>query len=185
MTSRAPLRAALKKAWHSTINDAYVNGQINSERGLQVYFCNYLINSFKERNAPLTRRIFIEPRVKAPDSFVVPDILICNSQRVIGVVELKYKPRAAAHLVKDMQTLKAFGAQGCKIEIRNERYQGPSLEQPVFTIAKNAILCWAAVYSSEKKLELPSWFDESPRFLGLHALTRRGEDPKIVPRAKS
>ena len=90
------LRTQLAKAWQKTIKSQYQKQLINSERGLQkIYFCSALLDIF--RNNPLTknkRRIFVEPRLSIGNDIRYPDLVICNNNRIIGVVELKYLPRA-------------------------------------------------------------------------------------------
>jgi hypothetical protein len=90
---RRLLRAHLAAAWRQTIEQPYREQLINSERGLQVFFCSALMEAFKEDG--VRRRLFVEPRlsVGARETRRYPDIVICNQRSVIGVVELKYLPK--------------------------------------------------------------------------------------------
>ncbi len=113
MGRRSLLRRHLYAAWERTIRDHYQRQQINSERGLQVFFCAALLSEFHA--AKVQRRIFVEPGLKTARGFggPKPDVLICNRNKIIGVVELKYLPRAKAKVAKDLQTLEwvAFSSE--------------------------------------------------------------------------
>ncbi len=94
MANRSMLKAQLRSAWQHTIERHYQRQQINSERGLQAFLCAALLDKFEQGGVAQNRRIFIEPTLVVGHSNIVrkPDIVICNSRSIVGVVELKYKP---------------------------------------------------------------------------------------------
>jgi hypothetical protein len=92
MNKRSLLRDNLREAWIKTIERHYNSQLINSEHALQVYFCMELLKLFEADN--LQRRVFIEPNIQTSCGKTrFPDVVICNGQKVIGIVELKYTPR--------------------------------------------------------------------------------------------
>ena len=180
MSQRNLLRSQLKQAWRNTITTKYQNQLINSERGLQVYFCSELLQAFEENG--VKRRIFVEPRVSARDvqDFRYPDIVICNTNRIIGIVELKYTPRIFAHYLKDLLTFDFVESHLNALTISNDRFLGRTIDNRAFPLAPDAVLCWAGVYSGQ-------WVDLSSkishelhaRFLQLDAITEKDQDPII------
>ncbi len=148
MAKRNLLAQHLTAAWDETINHPYASGLINSERGLQFYFCIALLKKFSGK---VKRRLFVEPTVQVEGELRIPDLVICNSRNVIGVVEFKYTPRGVPReYPKDFETLalidKNSAAQG--LTVSNQRYRGP--ESPrVYEVAPDAVYCWASIHSDE------------------------------------
>jgi hypothetical protein len=184
MVQRTPLIQQLTEAWKKTIKDAYNNGLINSEAGLQTHFCLALLDVFQEKKK--SRRLFIEPHlpgIKTDAAGCYPDVVICNTQRIIGVVELKYLPRArpGKGKDKDLQTLTAIAEASGEIELANDRYWGTSNARK-YPLADDAVLCWAGVYTGER-LKLALDLDENCKhpFLQLDAITREDDEPIIYP----
>lgn len=139
-------------------------------------------------------RLFIEPTFLTSESIdsegrptgkktLIPDVVICNNQRIIGVFELKYQPRSAPLFEKDYGTLDWFAsgnAQTAAITLKNERYLGESIEQRAYQLADDAVLCWAGVYKGEQALDTaPAGAGE--RFLSLHGITVDGRPPQVIP----
>ena len=190
MARRNLLRRQLLIAWRETIRKFYQGQQINSERGLQVFFCQALMSQFDEAN--VRRRIFVEPTLKAHNSSSSPkpDVLICNRYRIIGVVELKYLPRAKADYGKDLQTLEWCGSHADRIQIRNERYMGHQWGDRYYRLANDAVLCWAGVFNRPIALSLLDKVSDQiySQFMELHAVTVPGANPTIsssyTPRSK-
>lgn len=171
MGRRSLLRAQLCSAWSRTIAGPYDSRLVNSERGLQTHFCMALSEEFERR--AVRRRLFVEPNVIFGSDRRCPDLIVCNARSVIGVVEFKYVPRARPGFAKDLDTLKRLRNTAGRITISNERYRGNSKARN-YTMAEDAVLCVAAIYSSLEVLELPSEAIEAigPGFLRLDALTR-------------
>lgn len=81
MNRRSLLREQLIEAWWTTIEHQYRGQLINSERGLQVYFCAALLGAFERKG--LKRRLFVEPRLAADAERRYPDVVICNTRSII------------------------------------------------------------------------------------------------------
>src|SRR5438105_1802416 len=114
MKQRAALKAQIIEAWRHCIAKDDRRRRINSERSLQASFWSRLNDLL-----PANRLMFIEPRivVAAADGDVVllPDIVICNSRQVIGVIELKYQPRVSPSHKKDIASLARLAV--CKTSV--------------------------------------------------------------------
>ncbi|NLY01209.1 MAG: hypothetical protein GXY83_34390 [Rhodopirellula sp.] len=147
---------------------------------MQVYLCTALLREFKR--AEVKRRIFVEPRLSSLKSgeHHYPDIVICNTRRIIGVVELKYLPRAIPAFRKDIATLEFAAANANRLVITNDRYRGITADNRHYPLAPDAVLCWGAVYTG-KAMNLQSKVHATlqQRFLQLSAITATGEAPKV------
>lgn len=179
---RGFLRKHLKAAWNQTISGPYSDALINSERGLQVHFCVKLLGLLEGQQ----RRLFIEPTLTFQSGEKrSPDLVICNSRRIIGVVEFKYTPRTLPSYAKDFDTLArlARSAEG-EITLSNERFRGPRKIEH-YNVASDAVLCWAAVHC-DKAFEVPQLHlkEVGDRYLELRAIA--GEhDVEIRPKPAS
>jgi hypothetical protein len=181
MSYRSLLRDQLNTAWQETVNSAYPDQLINSERGLQFYFCQQLLLQFQgDKN----RRIFVEPRFKRDGSTPIsPDVVICNARDIIGIVELKYGPRAKPTYTKDLDTLCWFAENNIVVTVSNNRYLGAGSTPKEYNLAADAVLCWAGVYRGTEHL----CFKEEKRvqaidkrFHCLHAITSQGKRAKLL-----
>ncbi|BDT71207.1 hypothetical protein os4_07250 [Comamonadaceae bacterium OS-4] len=179
MSARNPLRRHIETAWQRTIAEAYSQQLINSERGLQVHFCHRLLEEFESHQ----RRVFVEPCFRAQDGSVrSPDIVVCNSQRIIGVIELKYLPRMTAKYAKDLGTLNWFASARHPVEVSNDRYRGVNeIVVKRYELASDAVLCWAGVYAGPRVDIESQALGLGSRFLCLHATTKSGRAPDIYP----
>lgn len=180
MSRRHLLRKHLSDAWYTTITNQYCDRLINSERGLQVFFCAALLQQFEQDK--VVRRIFVEPRIsmKSAPGVLYPDIVICNSKQIIGVVELKYVPRGLPKYAKDLGTLGNI-AKADGITLSNDRYCGIERNR-FYTLASDAVLCWAGVYTgSHLNLKDKIGAKVKQQFLQLDALTVDGKDPTLYP----
>jgi hypothetical protein len=180
---RTALRAALKAAWQSVIECKYDERLIDSEASLQVHFAAALMEQF--RCEERIRRIFVEPsvRVEIPKIYKKPDLLICNQHSIIGMVELKYVPRGRPSYMKDLETLNVLAEHRLKFMVSNERYLGPHKGAREYVLAKDAVLCWAAVYTGAKVASpLFEFAEKRSNFLALHALTSE-INPAHIPRS--
>jgi hypothetical protein len=74
----------------------------------------------------LNRQLFIEPTVivHGGEGRLYPDILVCNSREVIGIVELKYQPMWSPSWERDFRSLESVGWSATEIEVVNPRYKG-------------------------------------------------------------
>ena len=179
MTQRNLLRTQLTDAWKETI-DIYQKQLINSEHGLQVYFCSALLRAFEKNK--VKRRIFVEPKVSATNisESRYPDVVICNTKRVIGVVELKYAPRAVAKYKKDLKTFKFVASLSDDLTISNDRFLGITTDNRKYPLAPDVILCWAGVYCGPA-MDLRDEIHPplGARLLQLDAITAQNEIPTI------
>jgi hypothetical protein len=178
MSERSLLRRNLKNAWNDTAL-RYGEGIINSERGLQVHFVHHLFEQFVR--AGVERQVFVEPCFRdSCQQLRSPDLVICNSRNIIGVVELKYLPRIRPKYAKDLRTLAWFARGGERIRISNVRYLGKPLPKREFLVVPDAVLCWAGFYRSPNVvMELPDGLAPE-RLLCMHALTSERLDPNVV-----
>ena len=176
MAKRQLLLGQLERAWDEMLSDAYATRLINSERGLQVHFCAALLKQFSEK--AVERKVFIEPKIEFDDGKNRhPDIVICNRDRIIGVVELKYKPRGRPAVDKDINTLLRICRAKGALTLANERYLGPSKPKK-YVLAADAVLCWAGIYTGTR-LDLPpvSIEEMGDRFKRLDGLTSKSANP--------
>ena len=176
------LRSQLLAAWHKTIEGQYAEQLINSERGLQVYFCKHLLDQFEEKQK--SRRLFIEPSVTFEDTAPrrVPDIVICDENKIIGVVEIKYQPRAKPSFIKDLETLDSFLKSGNCVELANHRYRGERKALQKFELAPDVVLCWAGVYKAPiASVRHPDERIINERVMVLSAVTQSGQRAAVSP----
>lgn len=175
MAHRKKLREYLKMAWSEALA-AYASRLINSERGLQVHFCAALLQCVGNNRQT---KLFIEPKVKFGDKWVHPDVVICNRDRIVAVVELKFAPRGRPSADKDIATLMKFHRASGKTRLLNERYLGPTTTKE-YPVASDAILGWAAIYRGPA-IDLPPKNTASigNKFLLLQALTASNKNPEI------
>jgi hypothetical protein len=187
MSEKSTLRAQLKRAWRDTI-DQYQAQLINSEHGLQVHFCAALLSQFEASNMKTRRRVFVEPSLRlSVDSVRYPDVVICDTKNVVGIIELKYTPRGRpvqSDLLKDMETLMYASAGSDSLKIVNERFLGEFVTKVDYPLAENAVLCWAGVYRGPDELALNKYSNDDTflrRFLQLSALTHKDVHPTLYP----
>ena len=178
MHRRNQLRSHLREAWRRTIEHQYCNQQINSERSLQAFLCANLMAVFEENAA--RRRIFIEPKLKGPGwvGQRKPDILVCNTREIIGVIELKYAPKGRPRVDKDLQTLSGLVSKPGKYTVENDRYLGIQRDGRTYALARNAVIGWAGVHRGLNHA-LSSHLPKRIRghFMELYAKTSRDSDP--------
>lgn len=181
MTNRGLLRRQMRRAWAETIRSAYMDQIISSERALQVHFTARLMDIFWEDD--VKRRVFVEPVMQLnTGARVHPDLLICNRNSIIGVVELKYQPKVLPKYEKDFATFESLAAHGTDIELDNRRYRGPDGGRGRFTLSAYPMFVWAGVYRGPTR-EIPSWTPENfglSQLLVLHAATAADAEPEIV-----
>ena len=193
MSVRPGIRKHLIKAWKRCIERDYCSQAINSERSLQASFSSYLRGQLED-----TRRLFIEPTMMVNQSGdekpVRPDIVVCNRDVIIAIVELKYAPRGGAHYNKDLDTLATIARARKEkkgIELANERYLGKVKEPKKYPLSPEILFVWAGVHFQKKKDRETPYHDLHPDkkvskslkgcFLELHAETKEGDDPEIYP----
>jgi hypothetical protein len=176
MASRALLRSQIVKAWCQVIRKDYGAGRINSERSLQAAFWSRLNRTLP----PTTRRLFIEPKMAVMTATRYPDIVICNTRQVIGIIELKYKPRTRAGWRKDLDKFRAIADCKTAIAISHDRYRGAAQREQPYTLASTVLYVWAGIHA-ESGLDLTGYAGNlAPNFLALHAETVDDDAPRII-----
>lgn len=189
MKQRQLLESQITRAWEECILKDYCAQRINSERSLQASFWAHL-NSKLSKN----RRMFIEPhiRVKTRNGIQrhIPDLIICNTREVIGVIELKYQPRGTPNYSKDIRSLSIIAKSRTQISISNERFRGQIADEKIYSLSKNILFVWAGVHASPKfnSINVPLYstgHDElSNCFIELHAATNKNSIPTIYKRSQ-
>jgi hypothetical protein len=118
---------------------------------------------------------------------VHPDLLICNTRAIIGVVELKYQPKQAPNYSKDFATFEALSAHGTNIEIDSKRYRGPDPGRGRYALDANPLYAWAGVYRGPIRSIPKEWpsFCNSNQLMILHAATRKDAEPEVIGMNKS
>lgn len=184
---RLPLRNQIWEAWEKVIREDYEKQLINCENGLQSSLMVHL-----KPLLPTARRIFIEPRVFANfdhDKRWYPDLVICNSQEVIAVFEMKYRPRGFANWEWDLRKLNRIAELKDHLYVSNTRYLGPPVDDHQYTFSPKTLFGWLGVHRPFRTVEKPripilSEGHEflAGRFVQIHALTHRQKAPKLVRR---
>lgn len=185
MNERGLLRTQIIESWKSAIENDYHRQRINSERSLQASFWSKLNNILH----PETRRLFIEPTLQADIEQAdgskkieskFPDIVVCNTREVIGIIELKYQPRAEPSWEKDLNTFEWIQKNREHLTVQNERYHGLQSDNRKYKLAENFLFVWAGVHlpwknslSNHFPKEFLGWF------LELHAETQDDNHPKL------
>lgn len=182
MNKRTLLRSQLIQAWRTAIDTDYKRQRINSERSLQASIWSELNKIFGDQ----PRRMFIEPGIVIVNTNTdeqqrtvrVPDLVICNSTEIIGVMEIKYGPRVKPSYKKDLETLTWIAQHGSEIAIANYRFRGNIVDAHAYKMSKSVVFAWAGVHRDEDfSLPIPESIKEN--FLALHAVTRKDGDPEI------
>lgn len=177
MSNRMPLRRSITEAWQSVIEKDYNPGRINSERSLQAALWSRL----SRRLPAKSRRMFIEPRLSllaAPGEARCPDIAICNTRQVIGIIELKYQPRVLPTWQKDVATFRWIEAHRERLSVSNLRYLGDRGDVREYGFAPNILYVWAGVHVA-CELDLAASEEAADlQLLALHAETVAGAGAK-------
>ena len=179
MSNRLLLRKQIAEAWRLSMTTDYAAQRINSERSLQASVWSHLNTLL----SPKTRRMFIEPcmSVLGSDPTVrFPDIVICNTRSVIGIVELKYQPRKSPSWRKDINTFHWLAKNQSSIAISNGRYRGEDRDANIYPLADNVLYVWAGVHS-ESPIQLADYLEPAlrPMFFALHAETQHSKAPRL------
>lgn len=175
MKQRGKLQSIIIKAWKDCIENEYCEQRINSESSLLVFFCHHLMKNLRQSN----RRIFVEPEIRIDSKTkIIPDIAICNSREVIGIIELKYLPRAQPKYTKDINSMIKLRQNWSDLFIKNERFLGKPADDKVYKFSENILFVWAGIH---KKTNSRVFIEPILQncFLELHAETLSGNNPEI------
>ena len=178
---RRPLRQQIWESWQACIEKDYLRQRINSERSLQSSFWAQL-----NYRLPENRRLFIEPSMRFTFNGAQirrhPDIVVCNSRYVIGVIELKYLPRAKPKYRSDILKLSTISLARSDILIANDRFRGLEQDRRKYSIANKAIFVWAGVHRATQDTPHLYAHDESSLkgcYMQLHAATHCSGLPDV------
>ncbi len=182
MKGRELIKSQIIDSWVESMKADYSRQRINSERSLQASF-------WAQLNARLgaNRRLFIEPCVSAKEGGtakrVYPDIVICNSQKVIAVIELKYLPRGRPSYLKDLRSLDFLAQKRKGITIANSRYNGPAVDSKEYGLSGKILFVWAGVHRVQNESSHQLYSDLFPSlkgsYLELHAATQISSSPEV------
>ena len=179
MANRSLLKSQIREAWRQSITDDYAVQRINSERSLQAS----LWSKLNALLATTSRRMFIEPCMSVPGlgrQVRYPDLVICNSREVIGIIELKYQPRARPKWHKDVDTFHFLATHRETISISNTRFRGTVADARLYPLANDVLFVWAGVHTA-CDLMLNEHVDPllAPHFMSLHAETQLSGPPNL------
>lgn len=179
MSTRPLLRRQVSEAWRLSIETDYAAQRINSERSLQASVWAKL-NAILPSN---TRRMFIEPCMSFPGAerqIRYPDIVVCNTREVIGVMELKYQPRGKPSWSKDLSTFHWLAENRDRIVVSNSRFRGIGADARGYPLSRYVLYVWAGVHAA-CNIDLGAHISPamSSCFLALHAETRHGDTASI------
>jgi hypothetical protein len=128
--------------------------------------------------------MFIEPglvtTISGDRKCRFPDIVICNTKEVIGIIELKYMPRVKPNWKKDIETLLWIREHRDILRIQNARHRGVESDGRMYPLSKDLLLVWAGVHcdqTAQLKQHIQPMTSDS--FLELHAITQVGEHPTL------
>ncbi len=187
MKQRWLIESQIAKAWNNCISEDYCTQRINSERSLQASLWSHL-NSILAKN----RRMFIEPymSIKINDNVIrlMPDLVICNTREVIGIIELKYTPRGQPNYKKDINSLSKIAKYRRDITISNERFRGQVIDEKEYNLSKDILFVWAGVHAMPRSDQMADSLYAAGHkelkgcFIELHAETNKNLTPKIYKR---
>jgi hypothetical protein len=189
MKQRRLLQKQIVDAWHQCIRKDYSRQRVNSEHSLQASFWSRL-----NRILPETRRMFIEPGIVIAENGstrkIIPDLVICNTREVIGVIELKYRPRGNPAYAKDVDSLAAVARCRDGITIANDRFRGQAVDETVYSLSKHILFVWAGVHApvsanagfGADSLYSDGYEELNGCFIELHAETSQNATPKLYER---
>lgn len=178
---RRVLRKILIECWQDLVENEYAQRRVNSERSLQAAYWAKLNQALPAKNYRIFVEPLLHPRIDARPLF--PDLVICNSQRVVSVIELKYQPRAKPSYQKDIRTLVSLAIAG-SVTLSNERFAGPGMDARSYELTKRVLYVWAGIHKETAEDAIgASPIQTAPqlagRFLCLRAVTSNEAMPVV------
>jgi hypothetical protein len=121
----------------------YEEGVVNSEGGLQAIVWHELRAQFS-KHAREGFLLLVQPKLVLRDGTRRhPDIVVCNRDRVIGIIELKFAPKGNPRATRDHEKFRRLAA--CKnLSVHRERWAGPQ-QLKSFPVAKDVLFVWGAI----------------------------------------
>lgn len=109
-----------------------------------------------------------------------PDIVVCNTRQIIGIVELKYQPRVKPHWQKDLETFDLIDQFRSQISVSNERFLGVKVDKRPYPLAKDVLFVWAGVHAEwPHEIGKHASARLQGSFLELHADTSNGSEATV------
>jgi hypothetical protein len=149
MVRRVRFRKIAAAAFESACS-LYREGLINSEAGLSAAMWNELRAQFIENELD-TFKVVVQPRLEFAEggnldpSVRYPDLVVCNRDQAIGVIELKFAPRGRPSSLKDLRTFEKLATIAPNsLEVRRDRWHGMN-PLKAFSLADDAIFVWGAI----------------------------------------
>ena len=157
MVLRRQLAQMVDTALQTVGEEVYKKQLVNSERSFQAAMWEALRWQFAV-NGKDTFKIFIEPRLttrgadkELPPSVRFPDLVVCNRDSVVGVFELKFKPRGRASSIKDVATFELLARNRKKLLVKNQRYY-PATEVKEYRMSDSVLFGWIAIVNRASDL---------------------------------
>lgn len=181
MNKRPLIKKRLLEAWCDTIEKEYMVGRINSEHGLQAVFYARL-----RQLLPNDRGILVEPSLKVGGLIVMPDIVITWREKVVAVIELKYKPKGPPQHLKDISNMALIAGQREGLRLDHHRLLGVENVTVTYSMSPSILFVWAGIHRPQRKqsewlysVDYPELEDS---FIELHAETQLNGTPIIYQR---
>lgn len=181
MKQRWYIRRLIGEAWEQSIQNDYSAQRINSERTLQASFWSHLNQSL-----PRTRRLFIEPtitlHVGGKIKKIIPDVVVCNTQQVIAIIELKFTPRTRPRFEKDIANMALLARHRQALSISNQRYRGVPSDEREYSLSEKVLFVWAGIHAGggqKQHLFAAAHPELKGAYLQLHAATKNKLAPEI------
>ena len=181
MNRRPLIKQRLLAAWSDTIEKDYMAGRINSEHGLQAVFYARL-----RKLLPNDRGIFVEPCLKVDGQIVIPDIVITFREKVVAVIELKYKPKGPPKYAKDVGNMALIAGQREGLMLDHHRLLGVENVTVTYGMSPSILFVWAGIHRPQRKQSEWLYSADYPElddsFFELHAETQLKGTPVIYQR---
>lgn len=141
------LKEKLKEIWQN-IHQEYKKGEICTERHLRAELFHQL-----KMNLGDDYNIWVEPTLEANKENIkvkiIPDLLISKNDRLVAVIELKYKPSREVHFKKDIEKFQHFNAKYLKIAIETDPNTGNWIKEKELKINDEILFVFAVVANSK------------------------------------
>jgi hypothetical protein len=141
------LKELLKSSWLNGVKNAYITGDLCSEKNLQAE----LYHQLKLTNWHKHYRFWVEPCLLFSDhhpelSYLKPDLLISCGNEIVGIVELKYKPQSECHFQYDLSKMRRFEVMSTNYALYLEIFYCTGSYSPqTFTVSPNLLSVFGVI----------------------------------------
>ena len=182
MFKRRPfIYKCLWEAWQDVIFEDYMSGRINSEHGLQAVYYARIRNLL-----PDDRGIMVEPSLKVNGQIVIPDIVITWKNKVVAVLELKYRPKGSPSYDKDVTNMSLIAGSRDGMRLDHHRLLGVENVNVSYKMSPSILFVWAGIHRPERSQSKYLYSDNYPAlddsFMELHAETKNHGEPDVYIR---